>query len=211
MKRIITLIVITFFVFQLTSCKTAPKKTNDTTTITEKVVEETKNEEREPTDDEIREYGIIKNIEDGQYPMFTITVEFPERQSKADFNLNIEAISQTVEDLFSLKGKYATLYYTDDSENMLMDIHFNKKTLYGEYAPELDDSYKSITGVLSGAEKETPGDLPSTLYITDSSGNKMVFEEFITSEIVAKNGKTVTAYYYTRYKQSITFLKKSED
>ena len=208
-KVFYTLFTITVFAL-LINCKTEAKKPAITTD--EKVeTTELKGTDREPTDDEIREYGIIKSIEDGQYPMFVVTVEFPERQTKADFNLNVESIAQSSTELYNMKGKYATLYYTDLSENILMDIHFDEKTLYGKDAPEIDNSYKSITGILSGAEKETAGDLPNTLYITDASGNKMPFDEFIISEVVAKNGKTVTGYYYTKYNQSITYLKKSED
>jgi hypothetical protein len=186
------------------------QKTDDPT-ITEEVIEQLEDGEREPTGDEIREYGIIKTIEDAEYPMFVVTVEFPERQTTADFNINIEALPQSDSDLYALKGKYATIYYEDDSENMLMDIHFNGKTLYGKDAPEIDDSYKSITGILSGAETETAGDLPNTIYITDKDGVEMPFKEFIISEVVAKNGKTVTGYYYTRYNQTITYIKESKN
>lgn len=194
----------------LTSCKTDTKKTAIPTN--EKVeTTELKGTDREPTDDEIREYGIIKSIEDGQYPMFVVTVEFPERQSKASFNLNIEAISQTTADIDSLIGNYASIYYIDSSNNMLMDIHFDGKTLYGKYAPEIDASFKKVTGILSGAEKETAGDLPSTIYITEANGNKMAFKEFVTEEIKIKNGQKVTGYYYLKYNNTITYLKKSKD
>ncbi|MBC8757583.1 hypothetical protein H2O64_23145 [Kordia sp. YSTF-M3] len=218
MKKAILFLAIAVFSLHLFSCKTEPKKAVDTKTEQEVVVEEkeelveeNQHADREPTDDEISEYGIIKNIEDAQYPMFILTVEFPERQTKVDFNLNVETISQTAAHLVSLQGKYATIYYTDTSENILMDIYFNGNTLYGEDAPAVNDSYKNITGVLSGAEKETAGDLPSTVYITAANGEKMAFKEFITTEIVAKNEKTVTAYYYMNYNQTITYLKKSED
>ncbi len=219
MKKAIVFIAITVFSFQLFSCKTEAKKAVDTQTEKEVVVdekeelkEEDQQTDREPTEDEISEYGIIKTIEDAQYPMFIVTVEFPEKQTEADFNLNVEAISQSAVDLESLQGKYVTFYYTDTSENILMDLHFNGKTLYDdEEAPEIDSSYKSITGILSGAENETAGDLPDTIYITTEDGNKMAFEEYITAEIVAKNGNTVTGYYYMKYGQTITYLKVSED
>lgn len=209
MKRVFSLAIITTVFLQFSSCKPAPKKEIDTKA--KEVVVEKKSSTREPTDDEIREYGIIKSIVDGQYPMFIVTVEFPKRQTKTDFSLNVEAISQTVSGLDSLIDTSVSFYYEDTSDNMLMDIHFKNKTLYGEYAPEIDASFKKITGILSGAESETAGDLPNTIYITDTKGYKMAFKEFITAEIVAKNGKTVTGYYYMKYNQTITYIKKSED
>lgn len=219
MKKAILFLAIIVVSFQLFSCKTETKKATDTQTEKEVVIdekEEIKPEnlpiDREPTEDEISEYGIIKTIEDAQYPMFVVTVAFPEKQTEADFNLNVEAIPQTAEDLASLQGKYITFYYSDTSDNVLMDIQFDGQTLYeDEEAPELDSSYKSITGILSGAENETVGDLPDTIYITAKDGNKMAFEDYITTEIVAKNGKTVTGYYYMKYSQTITYLKKSEE
>ena len=80
------------------------QKTDDPT-ITEEVIEQLEDGEREPTEDEIREYGIIKTIEDTEYPMFVVTVEFPERQTTAYFNINIEALPQSDSDLYALKGK----------------------------------------------------------------------------------------------------------
>jgi hypothetical protein len=210
MKNSTSIIIILLISFQFSCCKTNSKKTETTPKIEEEIIiQQNKNGEREPAEDEIREFGIIRSIEEGQYPMFIVTVEFPDRQTKADFNLNIEAITQSSTELNSMKGKYATLYYTDNSENMLMDMHYKGKTLYEEDTEIA--GYKSITGILSGAEKETAGDLPNTLYITDASGKKMPFDEFIISEVVAKNGKTVTGYYYTRYNQSITYIKESKD
>jgi len=208
MKKAVSIAVIVFTFLQFYNCKTEVNKAVDTKTV---VIEKTASSYREPTENETREHGIIKSIEDGQYPMFIVTIEFPKRQTTTDFNLNIEAISQTSSDINSIIGKTLSFYYEDTSENMLMDIHFNNKTLYGEYAPELNDSYKSITGILSGAKKETAGDLPNTIYITDTSGKKMAFEEFITAEVVAKNAKKVTGYYYMRYKQTITYIQKFED
>ena len=94
-----------------------------------------------------------------------------------------------------LEGKYATIYYVDNAEDMLMDIHYNGKTLYVEYAPEIDKTFKKITGLLSGAENQTPGVLPSKTYITEKNGDNMAFKEFVTAEIKTKNEKTVTGYY----------------
>ena len=107
MKKVISLLLIAMVSFQFYNCKTEIKKTVEITTK-EVVVEEPTYTNREPTDDEIREYGIIESIEDGQYPMFVVTLEFPKRKTKASFNLNIEAISQTSSDLDSLIGKYVS-------------------------------------------------------------------------------------------------------
>lgn len=168
-------------------------------------------EDREPTDEEIRGYGILKAAEDAQYPLFIVTIEFPEQQSQADFNVNIEAISQTTDYLNSAIGKYVSFYYEDTSEHIVMDLQKDGVSLYGDAAPEIDASLKSITGVLQGAETETAGDVPDTITITTTDDKALSFKEFITPEIVANNGNQVTAYYYMNYNQTITYFKQSEN
>lgn len=195
----------------LIACKTESKSIMDSSTTNPDDVEtvDQSNQDREPTSNEIESYGLFSAIEDGPYPMFIVTVEYPEKQSQAYFNLNIEQLHEELGDLLAMKGNYKTFYYIDSSDNLLMDMVYDGKSLYGELDPQTDDNYKNITGILSGAETETMGDLPNTIYITDASGKKMAFKEFITPEIVAQNGKTVTAYYYMKYSQDITYLKNS--
>jgi len=209
MKNSITLLIITLLTFQFTSCKTESKK-EEKTIVKEVVVEQNNDDKDELDDDEIRDFGIVKKVEDGQYPMFIVTIEFPRSQHTVDFNINTTNLKQENLDLHALKGKSVHVTYTSNADNMLMDIHFNGKTLYGKHAPELDNSYKKITGVLSGADSES-GDLTSTISITDKDGIKMDFKEFVTKEVMAKNGQQVTGYYYTKYSNTITKIKTSED
>ena len=209
MKNLIWITFLTIISLQITSCNNHVKKTEKDKEVKVEVPETETVTTREPTDDEIREFGIIKDVEDGPYPNFVVTVEFPERQMEANFSLNIEMLSQTHSELIEMKGSYATIYYLDEEDNMLADIHFEGNSLYGEYAPELDDSFDNFSGTLSGADTETGGDLPDTITITNTYGMSMSFKEFITTEIAAKNGKEVTAYYYIKYNQTITYLEKS--
>lgn len=167
-------------------------------------------DEREPTDDEIRELGKIVNIEDGVYPMFIVTIDFPERKMKMNFDLNIESISMDAGSLNELNGKYVKFYYTSELEQNLYDIHAGGSSLLGEYAPEKDPNMKEITGTLSGAESESGGDLPDKISVTDNNGKKIIFKYYITPEMVTANGKTVTAYYSARGVQTITYLHPSE-
>ena len=200
------------------SCKTeTKKKSTDIDPVQKDTIVETKSDiidsetkEYEPGDDEIREYGIIESIEDGAYPMFSITVNFVEREMKQSFSLSIEAISLTDSDLNKLKGKYATIYYTSDLENNLSDLYYNEKSLSGEYAPEMDSSWKKITGTLSGATSLS-GDLPGKITVTDSEGEKITFEWFIDDEILKVNGKTITAFYTVRGVNKITHIEPSEE
>jgi hypothetical protein len=113
-------------------------------------------------------------------------------------------------DLGSLIGNYATFEYTADLENRLLDIHHNGISLLGEYAPEFDAAWESITGILGEAAEETMGDLPDQISVTDQNGNSMSFPEYITAEMVAVNEKEVTVYYYLHGKSTITKITPAE-
>jgi len=167
-------------------------------------------DEREPTDDEIREFGQIISIEDSGYPMYVVTLDFPERQMKYSFNLNIEAISLSDETLHTLIDKYVTIYYLAELENILNDIQHKGKSLLGEYTPELDKDWYEITGELSGADEETPGDLPGLITVSNNAGESLTFNVFVTSEMVAVNGKTVTVFYSEKGVSNITYILPSE-
>jgi len=169
---------------------------------------ETDTEEYKPSDEEIREYGIIESIEDGAYPFFSVTVDFVERNMKQSFSLNIEAISIDSETLLGLKGKYATIYYTSDLINDLSDLYFENKSLSGEYAPEMDESWEKITGILNGAESLS-GDLPSKISVTDANGEKMNFKWFVDDDIQKVNKKIITAYYTSKVVNTITHIQPS--
>jgi hypothetical protein len=165
----------------------------------------------EEDDEAIREYGLIKQFEDGAYPMYIVTVEFPERRGMImDFNLNIEAVNITGETLNNLPGKYVTLYYTSDLVDELNDIHFEGKSLYGKYAPQMDDSWNQFTGTLSGA-KSLSGDLPNLIGVTDSLGETRNFELYVDEAVQKAEGKEVTVYHSVRGINTITYIEPSKN
>lgn len=165
---------------------------------------------REPTDDEIREYGIITSIEDSPYPMFSIDVEFPERQTSASFSFNVEESPLDMEALMDFQEQYATIYYIIHESVDVFDIHANGTSLLGEDTPESLEGLKVVEGILGGAD-HTSGDLPSEIYVEDEQGKRLTFEYFVSDVEMAMNGKHITIYYLFRYRERITYLEKAED
>ncbi len=165
--------------------------------------------ERGPYDEEINEFGILVNLEDSGYPFFIATIEFPERSMKADLNLNIESLPLSIEELNKLVGQYITFYYIIDEDNTIYDILINGSSILGEYALDMPDKLE-ITGILSGAEHITAGDLPDEFTVTDENGYAVNFIDFITSELSAANGKEITIYYGERSSELITYILASE-
>lgn len=210
MKQLLSLLVASTLLF---GCGSAADNAEEVTTDTIAIEENTMPAgEREPTNDEIREYGLVYEVEDMGYPFFAVDMEFPERQAKASFSLNIEAGGIDHDAVYNMKGKYATIYYTADDEPGLVDMQLKEKSLFGEYAPEkIDPEWKKITGKLSGADEPTPGDLPGSVTVTAKDGNAVTFGYYVDNAMVAANGKEVTAYYYMRNKNNITYVKVSAE
>lgn len=172
--------------------------------------EYTEDDEYDTNDDTITEYGKVVKFEDGVYPQYIVTIDFVERNFTQDFNLNIEAVSIDGETLNNLPGKYVTIDYTSELIDDLNDIHFNGKSLYGQYAPEMDSSWKTITGILSGAASLS-GDLPNLVTITEANGNQMNFELYVDDEVMKANEKEVTVYHSVRAINTIVDIKTSLD
>lgn len=167
--------------------------------------------EREPTDDEIGEFGIVKHLEDAGYPIFIVTMEFPERQTTADFLLNVEASSLEYDEWLKLQGSYATIYYTSEDEVNVLDIEAEGKTLLGEYAPDDHEGLTAFTGILHGADEPTPGDLPGLFSVTNAKDEEVEFEYYATEAEVLWNEKEVTIYYTMQGRERITYVSPSEN
>lgn len=167
--------------------------------------------EREPTDDEIREFGIIKKIEDGIYPMFIFTIEFPEREFQMEFNLNMEFVNMEPKSIDQLLGQYASFYYLIEEEEDLIDVHYKGKSLMEDYVPEMSDNWRKVSGILSGAEEETVGDLPGNISVTSEQGEVYHFYYYVDTSMLKANGKEVTAFYNIHSNQKISYLRVSKD
>lgn len=165
--------------------------------------------EEDVQNDEIQEYGLIKRIEDAGYPFFIVTVEFSERNMTIDFNLNAEEASLAPDVLQSAEGKYATIYYTSNLEPSLVDMTLNGKSVMLDEPLTRHPDYKVITGVLTGAEEPTPGDLPDEVCITDKNGEQQCFKYYVDDEMVRANGQEVVAIYTLQGRNNITRLQLS--
>ena len=91
----------------IVSCTSAPKQENEEAPETN-TLEDSADED----DEQLTEYGLIQAVEDGAYPIYTVTVEFPERKMIQTFNLNAEELEPRIEQWGSLVGKYASIKYT---------------------------------------------------------------------------------------------------
>jgi hypothetical protein len=153
-------------------------------------------------EDAIREYGRVASFEDSVYPMFNMTMEFPERGTTEMFSFNIMELDYDETALTDLVGTYTTIYYTSELEADLIDMKVGGVSIL-EDGFDMEDA-KTITGVLSGADAPTMSDLPGEFVITDTDGEAIHFEYYITDAMAAANGKTVSASYVLDGRNTIT-------
>lgn len=205
------------FVF---SCQNNPKKDSEIEAQTEEIesaeiIEESDDiyiddvVDRDPSDEELNEFGLVNLVEDAGYPFYYLLIEFPERQMEIYFQVIVENLNYTGSSLEELKGKYISFYYESDLENRLSDILSNGASVFGENGYHDEDMY-SVTGILSNAEEVSQGDLPGFFTITTNEGETLEFEYYISEEIVTINNTEVTVYYTIEDLYRINYIRLSE-
>jgi hypothetical protein len=160
-----------------------------------------------PDGEPVHETGILKSVEDGGYPFYTLEIEYPDLNKSETFSLNIEEVEGLdPQKLNKAKGKAIDFTFIIDISNALLDLREKNNSILGDTEVLLTPETKKVTGVLSGAENVTEGDLPGKITITPATGEPVDFEFFISPEIVVKNKKTLTAFYEQRTQNVITEL-----
>ena len=164
--------------------------------------------ESEPADDEIREFGLLKEVEDSGYPMATLTIEFPERKFTEYFLINLEEVKTVnMGSLRKMVGKYVAFFYKSESTNALMDMQVKGKTIINDANIVPTAETQKVVGVLHGADEETQGDLPGRISITTKDNEVVEFDFFITAEMVKANGTRVVVFYAERNQNTISSIK----
>lgn len=148
----------------------------------------------------------IISITDAGYPMFVVAAQFPDRATPVELLLNAEDVDLAGADRETFVGKDVALTYEVVAENNLFDLKDGDLSLLPE-APAHAPHWKQVSGVLSGAERSTGGDLPDLIAVTDAAGVKTEFEYFVTPQIVSANGKTVTAWYSPGVQQLVKAMR----
>lgn len=158
---------------------------------------------RQTDDEQITETGLITAVEDGAYPMYSVTMEFPKAHFTQTFSLNVETPSVDTSALEKAVGQYVTFNYTSALENDLLEMELNGKPILDGWK---EASLKKVTGILSGADKVTESDLPGLVTVTDQAGTQFHFDYYVPPEMLAANGKEVTAYYAINPKNKIVSI-----
>ncbi len=162
------------------------------------------------SDETLTEFGIISDIEDGAYPMFSANMEFPERNMVIPFTINIEALSLSPGELTALEGQYVSIDYTSTLEKNVYEMEIESGFLMGTTDRQYLKDLKTVRGIMGGAQV-TMGDLPGSFYLEDAENNRIYFTEYVTDEMMAGDGRNVIIYYDTRTQNTITKITKAQD
>lgn len=163
-------------------------------------LEEDENTGQADNDETVHETGLVIAVEDGPYPMYSITMEFAKAQTRQSFSLNVEHVNIDVAALNKAVGQHVSFDYTSELDFNLIELKLNGKPLLNG---SINASLKQVTGILSGAASITGSDLPGQVTITDKAGNQVHFPYYVEPAMVVANGKQVTAYYETRTNNTI--------
>ena len=136
----------------------------------------------------------ITAVTDAGYPMYVVAAQIPGQPTLVEMMLNAEHADLDGIDRQEFVGQDVVLTYAVVAENDLYDLRDGDLSLVQETQARAPH-WKEVTGVLSGAESSTGGDLPDLIAVTDTSGVKVEFSYFVTPQIAAANGKPVTAWY----------------
>lgn len=152
--------------------------------------------------DLLTEFGVLTELEDGAYPFYSMTLDFPKNQTRASFTLNAEAVTVDIADLYARLNQTISIDYVSDMTMDVMEVELDTGFLRGTDNRETLQDYKSMSGIMSGASV-TMGDLPGTFYVEDANGNRTAFEDYVTEDMLAGNRRPVTIYYSERYQNKI--------
>ncbi|MBI1339981.1 hypothetical protein GC169_07200 [bacterium] len=148
------------------------------------------------------------SVSDAGYPMFIVSVRFPDGRDDRTFLLNNEAADLGGVPPGDYEGSLAELRYTSAVEPSLIDIQVDGRSALDIDRPvSTSPDDLSVTGVLSGAEEVTQSDLPDQITVTPATGGPVTFDYFIPPELVELNGKTVTAIYAEETVDRITWMR----
>ena len=151
--------------------------------------------------DYVMDQGVVKEVEDGAYPMFTLHIQIGGETEPTPFSLMAEGVTVTGGDLYELAGKTVQFDYVEKESWDLMAINSADEEAY---VPEtVGDGWRFVIGRLEGADEISMGDLPDTLTISTISGEQFEFDDYIGEAMVALNETDVAAWLAPRLTKEV--------
>lgn len=147
----------------------------------------------------------ILTVTDAGYPMYAVTARVDGYAEPIDMLLNDQGAELNGLDPDALAGQTVSIAVITENRAALLSVTVQGTEVFASQ-PDLvvPPEAVSITGVLDGAAAPTAGDLPDVVTVTAPDGAPLPLEAFVTPEMAAADGQTVTAVYEVRPMRSIT-------
>lgn len=149
--------------------------------------------------------GLVTQVEDGAYPMFTVYIRLDSEETVTPFSLMSEGAAIVGARIDQMESRRVNVEYVDLESWELVTIY--RMGSEPEDDSEVNDGWRFVTGRLTGADVISGGDLPDTLSIETSSGETVEFDEFIDQTLVSLNGNDISAWLAPRSYKDIVTLK----
>jgi len=160
--------------------------------------------------DELSATGLLRQVQDTDYPYCTLHIDLAGRPMPGQFVINLNELPAIrLGTLTSLIGKPVSFRYTSKRSHILLDIQINGRSLLNTAPAMVTASANKVTGVL-GVDELTTGDEPDRLLITAPNGTITEFRYYISSDLLEVNGTTVDAFYETRTIHTIKGLQPAK-
>jgi hypothetical protein len=147
----------------------------------------------------------ILTVTDAGYPMFAVTARVEGYADPVEMLLN----HQDSQELNSvepndLAGQTVVITVVTQNLPALMSMTYQGQEVFASpgFGPPADA--QSITGVLDGAAAATASDLPDVVTVSAPDGALLALEAYVTPQMVAANGQSVTVQYVVRPTRSLT-------
>jgi hypothetical protein len=151
----------------------------------------------------------VLTIEGEDYPRYSAILTPAAGDEAVELYIDDSEADSVGDGIASLNGKAVLAYYTVDGDNRLGALTAEGKELLDPNPYfEAETEIRSITGVLTGVNPPTQGDLPSLITVTAPDGQSVEFEYFVYDPLPDYEGKTVTARYVFETRNGVTWVRE---
>ena len=149
----------------------------------------------------------VLTVTDAGYPMYAVTARVEGYEGPIDLLLNDQGADMGGLSPDGLAGQTVTLGVITERRNALAALTLNGQPLIEPTDAAVDSTALTVTGILEGAAAPTTSDLPDVLTVAGDDGRIVTFEAFVTPEMTAGEGQTVTATYVEDSVRTITMVR----
>lgn len=153
--------------------------------------------------------GRLEAATDAGFPMYFLTIAQEGAPAKELLWNAMDPTLTGADSIDAVVGQTISVTYETRPSIDAYALSANGAELLGmdQAAIPAGTDVKELTGTLSGAAETTAGDLPDEITVTGADGTAVTFQFFISPEIAAVNGQSVTLRYANATEDVVTAVR----